>query len=53
MEAANLSPSGAVMPLATSLSGNNSVDEKTGVIKPENGTNRTVRVIAGLALTTT
>ncbi|OVA37600.1 SepZ, partial [Escherichia coli] len=26
MEAANLSPSGAVMPLATSLSGNNSVD---------------------------
>ncbi|EFE7502554.1 type III secretion system LEE cytoprotective effector EspZ [Escherichia coli] len=53
MEAANLSPSGAVMPLATSLSGNNSVDGKTGVIKPENGTNRTVRVIAGLALTTT
>lgn len=26
MEAANLSPSGAVMPLATSLSGNNSVE---------------------------
>ncbi|HEB1529599.1 TPA: SepZ/EspZ family type III secretion system protein [Escherichia albertii] len=53
MEAANLSPSGAVLPLAASLSGNNSVDEKTGVIKPENGTNRTIRVIGGIFLATT
>ncbi|EFG1229304.1 type III secretion system protein SepZ [Escherichia albertii] len=53
MEAANLSPSGAVMPLATSLSGNNLVDENTGVIKAENGTNRTIRVIGGIVLATT
>ncbi|AUS68044.1 type III secretion system protein SepZ [Escherichia albertii] len=53
MDAANLSPSGAVLPLATSLNGNNPVDEKTGVMQPESGTNRTVRVIAGLALATT
>lgn len=53
MEAANLSPYGAVLPLAASLSGNNSVDEKTGVIKAENGTNRTIRVIGGIFLATT
>ncbi|KAF0952508.1 SepZ/EspZ family type III secretion system protein [Escherichia albertii] len=53
MDAANLSPSGAVLPLATSLNGNNPVDEKTGVMQPESGTNRTVRVIAGFALATT
>lgn len=53
MEAANFSPYGAVLPLAASLSGNNSVDEKTGVIKGENGTNRTIRVIGGIILATT
>ena len=30
MEAANLSPSGAVLPLAATINGNNPVDEKTG-----------------------
>ncbi|SQO87066.1 SepZ [Escherichia coli] len=53
MEAANLRPSDAVLPLAASLSGNNSVDENTGVIKAENGTNRTIRVIGGIFLATT
>ncbi|HBN1427899.1 TPA: type III secretion system protein SepZ [Escherichia coli] len=53
MEAANLSPYGAVLPLAASLSGNNSVDEQTGVINAENGTNRTIRVIGGIILATT
>ncbi|WP_141116192.1 type III secretion system protein SepZ [Escherichia albertii] len=53
MEAANLSPSGAVLPLATSLSGNNSVDEKTGVMTPESGGSRNIRLICGIALATT
>ncbi|HBN1811929.1 TPA: type III secretion system protein SepZ [Escherichia coli] len=53
MEAANLSPSGAVLPLAATINGNNPVDDKTGMMQPEGGTSRTVRVIAGLALTTT
>lgn len=30
MEAANLSPSGTVLPLAVTINGNNPVDEKTG-----------------------
>lgn len=53
MEAANVSPYGAALPLAASLSGNNSVDEQTGEIKAENGTNRTIRVIGGIILATT
>lgn len=53
MDAANLSPSGRVLPLAATINGNNPVDEKTGVMQPENGTNRTVRVIGGILLATT
>ncbi|EJT8708221.1 type III secretion system protein SepZ [Escherichia coli] len=45
MDAANLSPSGRVLPLAATINGNNPVDEKTGVMQPENGTNRTIRIL--------
>ncbi|WP_137648657.1 type III secretion system protein SepZ [Escherichia albertii] len=53
MDAANLSPSGAVLPLATSLNGNNPVDDKTGVMTPESGGSRNIRLIGGIALATT
>ncbi len=43
MEAANLSPSGAVLPLAATINGNNPVDEKTGVMQSEGGTSRSVK----------
>lgn len=48
MEAANLSPSGTVLPLAATINGNNLVDEKTGVMQPEGGTSRNVRILAGV-----
>ncbi|EJU2414355.1 SepZ/EspZ family type III secretion system protein [Escherichia coli] len=50
MEAANLSPSGTVLPLAATINGNNLVDEKTGVMQPEGGTNRNVRILAGVLI---
>lgn len=50
MDAANLSPSGRVLPLAATINGNNPVDEKTGVMQPENGTNRTVRILGGVLI---
>ncbi|EHS4600446.1 type III secretion system protein SepZ, partial [Escherichia coli] len=34
MDAANLSPSGGVLPLAATINGNVSVDENTGVMTP-------------------
>ncbi|EFO0999108.1 SepZ/EspZ family type III secretion system protein [Escherichia albertii] len=53
MDAANLSPSGGVLPLAATINGNVSVDENTGVMTPENGTSRNIRIIGGIALATT
>ncbi|MEF4119025.1 SepZ/EspZ family type III secretion system protein [Escherichia coli] len=51
MEAANLSPSGTVLPLAATINGNNLVDEKTGVMQqPEGGTSRNVRILAGVLI---
>ncbi|EED1640185.1 type III secretion system protein SepZ [Escherichia coli] len=50
MDAANLSPSGRVLPLAATINGNNPVDEKRGVMQPENGTNRTIRILGGVLI---
>lgn len=50
MDAANLSPSGRVLPLAATINGNNPVDEMTGVMQPENGTNRTIRILGGVLI---
>ncbi|EOT5011219.1 TPA: SepZ/EspZ family type III secretion system protein [Escherichia coli] len=51
MEAANLSPSGTVLPLAATINGNNLVDEKTtGVMQPEGETSRNVRILAGVLI---
>ena len=50
MDAANLSPSGRVLPLAATINGNNPVDEKTGVMQPKNGTNRTIRILGGVLI---
>lgn len=50
MDAANLSPSGRVLPLAATINGNNPVDKKTGVMQPENGTNRTIRILGGVLI---
>ncbi|WP_105447602.1 SepZ/EspZ family type III secretion system protein [Escherichia coli] len=50
MEAANLSPSGAVLPLAATINGNNPVDEKTGVMQSEGGTSRNVRILSGVLI---
>lgn len=50
MDAANLNPSGRVLPLAATINGNNPVDEKTGVMQPENGTNRTIRILGGVLI---
>ncbi|HAI2105053.1 SepZ/EspZ family type III secretion system protein [Escherichia coli] len=50
MDAANLSPSGRVLPLAATINGNNPVGEKTGVMQPENGTNRTIRILGGVLI---
>lgn len=50
MDAANLSPSGRVLPLAATINGNNPVDETTGVMQPENGTNRTIRILGGVLI---
>ncbi len=50
MEAANLSPSGTVLPLAATINGNNLVDEKTGEMQPEGGTSRNVRILAGVLI---
>lgn len=52
MEAANLSPSGAVLPLAATINGNNPVDEKTGMMQSEGGTNRSVRILGGVLIGT-
>ncbi|OEI16151.1 SepZ/EspZ family type III secretion system protein [Escherichia coli] len=51
MEAANLSPSGAVLPLAATINGNNPV-EKTGVMQSEGGTSRSVRILGGVLIGT-
>ncbi|EPY8571416.1 type III secretion system protein SepZ [Shigella flexneri] len=53
MDVPNLSPSGMVLPLASSLNGNHSASEQTGVMQAEGGSNRTIRIIGGLALATT
>ncbi|GDL15087.1 T3SS secreted effector EspZ [Escherichia coli] len=50
MEAANLSPYGAVLPLAATINGNNPVDEKTGVMQSEGGTSRSVRILGGVLI---
>ncbi|HDV2388221.1 TPA: SepZ/EspZ family type III secretion system protein [Escherichia coli] len=50
MEAANLSPYGAVLPLAVTINGNNPVDEKTGVMQSEGGTSRSVRILGGVLI---
>ncbi|EPR1338700.1 SepZ/EspZ family type III secretion system protein [Escherichia coli] len=50
MEAANLSPSGAVLPLAATINGNNPVDDKTGMMQPEGGTSRSVRILGGVLI---
>ncbi len=50
MEAANLSPSGAVLPLAATINGNNPVDEKTGMMQPEGSTSRSVRILGGVLI---
>ncbi len=52
MEAANLSPSGAVLPLAATINGNNPVDDKTGMMQPEGGTSRSVRILGGVLIGT-
>ncbi|EFA4268049.1 type III secretion system protein SepZ [Escherichia coli] len=53
MDAANLSPSGGVLPLAATINGNVSVDGHTGVMTPENRVSRNIRIVAGIALATT
>ncbi|GDM01528.1 T3SS secreted effector EspZ [Escherichia coli] len=50
MEAANLSPSAAVLPLAVTINGNNPVDEKTGVMQSEGGTSRSIRILGGVLI---
>ncbi|EEQ9871031.1 type III secretion system protein SepZ [Escherichia coli] len=50
MEAANSSPSGAVLPLAATINGNNPVGEKTGVMQSEGGTSRSVRILGGVLI---
>lgn len=50
MEAANLSPSGAVLPLAVTINGNNPVDEKTGMMQSEGGASRSVRILGGVLI---
>ncbi|ENC1703207.1 SepZ/EspZ family type III secretion system protein [Escherichia coli] len=50
MEAANLRPSGTVLPLAATINGNNPVDEKTGVMQSEGGTSRSVRILGGVLI---
>ncbi|EHX1350624.1 SepZ/EspZ family type III secretion system protein [Escherichia coli] len=52
MEAANLSPSGAVLTLAATINGNNPVDDKTGMMQPEGGTSRSVRILGGVLIGT-
>ncbi|EII8791576.1 type III secretion system protein SepZ [Escherichia coli] len=49
MDAANLSPSGRVFPLATIVNGNKPVDDKTGVMQTEGGS-RTVRLLGAIAI---
>lgn len=55
MDAANLSPSGGVFPLAVPLAatvnGNNPVDDKTGVMQTEGGS-RTVKLLGAVAIAT-
>ncbi|EMM4084457.1 type III secretion system protein SepZ [Shigella flexneri] len=50
MDAANLSPSGGVLPLAVTVNGNNPADEKTGVMQAEGGGGRTVKIVGAAAL---
>ncbi|EFB5433237.1 type III secretion system protein SepZ [Escherichia coli O157] len=50
MEAANLSPSGPVLPLAVTINGNNPVDGMTGVMQSEGGTSRSVRILGGVLI---
>ncbi|EHY5834094.1 type III secretion system protein SepZ [Escherichia coli] len=50
MEAANLSPSAAVLPLAVTINGNNPVDEKTGMMQSEGGASRSVRILGGVLI---
>ncbi len=50
MEAANLSSSGPVLPLAATINGNNPVDEKTGVMQSDGGTSRSVRILGGVLI---
>lgn len=50
MEAANLGPSGAVLPLAVTINGNNPVDEKTGMMQSEGGASRSVRILGGVLI---
>ncbi|EHR8838202.1 type III secretion system protein SepZ [Shigella flexneri] len=50
MDAANLSPSGRVLPLAAAVNGNNPVDEKTGVMQAEGGGSRTVKLLGAAAI---
>lgn len=51
MDAANLSPSGGVLPLAVTVNGNNPVDDKTGVMQTEGGS-RTVKLLGAVAIAT-
>ena len=50
MDAANLSPSGGVLPLAVTVNGNNPADEKTGVMQAEGGGGRTVKILGAAAI---
>ncbi|EKO5868760.1 type III secretion system protein SepZ [Escherichia coli] len=50
MEAANLSSSGTVLPLAATINGNNPVDEKTGMMQSEGGTSRSIRILGGVLI---
>ncbi|EJS0528981.1 type III secretion system protein SepZ [Escherichia coli] len=51
MDAANLSTSGGVFPLAATVNGNNPVDDKTGVMQTEGGS-RTVKLLGAVAIAT-
>lgn len=51
MDAANLSPSGGVFPLVTTVNGNNPVDDKTGMMQTEGGS-RTVKLLGAIAIAT-
>ncbi|HFO3420915.1 TPA: type III secretion system protein SepZ [Escherichia coli] len=51
MDAANLSPSGGVFPLAATVNGNNPVDDKTGMMQTEGGS-RTVKLLGAVAIAT-